>query len=45
MPISLFTQGSLISFNAVLHEGPALIISPVIARYPFKPGCRAANVD
>lgn len=30
-----FTKGSLISFSAFLPEGPAIIITPVIVRYPF----------
>ena len=36
MIVILFTQGSSISIiSAVLAEGPAVIITPAIARFPF----------
>lgn len=41
----LFTPRRLISSRARLPEGPAGIITPSIARYPFTPEWRVANVD
>ena len=39
------TKGGVISFSDVLPEGPAIIITPTINRYPLTPGWRVANVD